>query len=95
MATTPPSPARESEAAGAFESLTTCRPNCSRLVRQFGDKGDTSKNKVLVWLMSRICLLDYPDVSANSIVMAALEAAIQENIPHFSLTAGWPGQARP
>jgi hypothetical protein len=32
--------------------------------------------------------------SAGSIVMAALEAAIQ-NRRHFSLLTRWPGQARP
>ena len=34
---------------------------------------------------TRIRLLDYPDVSASSVVMAALEAAIQKNTRYFKL----------
>jgi hypothetical protein len=46
------------------------------------------------WAAMLILELDYPDVSANFVVMAALEAAIQKNTRYFKLT-GWPGQARP
>jgi hypothetical protein len=44
-------------------------------------------------MFSAILELTYLSVSANSIVMTALEAVIQKG--HFGLMAGWPGQARP
>jgi len=39
--------------------------------------------------------LDYPDVSANSLVMAALRGGHPEKHKAFLVMTGWPGQARP
>ena len=48
-------------------------------------------------LANRIVIpeLDYPDVSANSVVMAALGGGHPEKHKVFQVVTGWPGQARP
>jgi hypothetical protein len=38
---------------------------------------------------------DDPDVSANSVVMAALGGGNPEKHKVFQVMTGWPGQARP
>jgi hypothetical protein len=39
--------------------------------------------------------LDYPNVSANRIVMAALRGGHPEKHGYSGFPAGWPGQAQP
>jgi hypothetical protein len=45
--------------------------------------------------LERIRFLDYPDVSANSVIMAALGGGRPEKHKVFQVMTGWPGQARP